>query len=283
MKGIAGFYYVKTSKGRFQAKGRGIFKKDKITLTVGDYVDIQVLDDGDAVINSIEPRKNEFLRPPIANVDCFVVVFSIAKPTPNYRIIDKFLIMAEMNNTDAIICINKEDLVTDKSETNIVDVYKDIYPTVFVSGKTGEGLEKLAKMISNKKVALAGPSGVGKSTILNQLIPLAMMETGSISEKTKRGKHTTRHVEIFELENGGMIFDTPGFTSFEILEAEEDSLMDYYPEMLKYKGHCKYDDCRHVKEPGCKVIEAVKNGDINKMRYNSYLENMNEIRTRKKY
>ncbi|MEG0923948.1 MAG: ribosome small subunit-dependent GTPase A [Anaerovoracaceae bacterium] len=283
IKGIGGFYYVLTDHGIIQTKGRGILKNKKITLAVGDFVNMEILDDGDGVINSIEPRRNHFLRPPIANVDCFVVVLSATKPKPNFSIIDKFLIMAEMNDTEAIVCVNKCDLVTQEEKEEILSIYGEIYDTIFVSGKTGVGLDQLENHISGKKVAFAGPSGVGKSTIINRLIPEAMMETGEVSDKTKRGKHTTRHVEIFQLESGGMIFDTPGFTSFEILEAEEDDLMEYYPDIAKYKGMCKYDNCRHLKEPECKVIEAVTQGKIHQMRYSSYVANMEEIRNKKKY
>ena len=283
MKGIGGFYYVKTAEGLFQAKGRGIFKKDGITLAVGDVVDIEVLPDGDAVINTIDERKNQFIRPPIANIDRFIVVFSATKPKPNYSIIDKFLIMAEKHHIEPVICVNKCDLAKPAALDEIREIYEGVYPMVFVSGVTGEGIDELLPYIQGNRVAFAGPSGVGKSTITNLIIPEANMETGHISTKTSRGKHTTRHVEIFEVEGGGYVFDTPGFTSFEILDAEEDSLADFYPDLLRYKGMCRFDDCRHIKEPDCKVREAVEQGKIHRLRYDSYLANMEEIRKRKKY
>lgn len=285
VKGIGGFYYVETECGLIEAKGRGIFKKDGITLMVGDEVELEIIDEEDkkGVINAILQRKNCFIRPPIANVDVFAVVFAPKKPKPNFALIDKFLIMAEMHGVEALICINKCDLADEAELAEIRAVYEKVYPVLNVSGKTGQGMEELEAYTAGKKIALAGPSGVGKSTILNRLIPHANMETGSVSEKTQRGKHTTRHVEIFDTEGGGKIFDTPGFTSFEILEADEENLWMYYPEIERYAGMCRYDNCRHLKEPDCRVREAVRDGEIPKLRYESYLSNLEEIKKRKKY
>jgi ribosome biogenesis GTPase len=283
VKGIAGFYYVKTEEKIFQCKARGIFKKDGITPYVGDEVIIEKLDEDEAVINEILPRKNSFIRPPIANVDCFVIVAAAARPDPNPDIIDKFLVMAEQNHTDIIICINKIDLVTDEKRREIEEIYQDIYPLVSVCGKTGQGLEELAGLMKGRKCALAGPSGTGKSTLLNRLQSKYTVETGAISEKTKRGKHTTRHVELFETNFGDLLFDTPGFTSFDVLEAEEDELHFLYPEMSALIGGCRYDNCRHLKEPDCCIREAVKQGKIHKSRYQSYVNQLKEIREKRKY
>lgn len=283
VKGIAGFYYVKTEEKIFQCKARGIFKKDGITPYVGDEVIIEKLDEDEAVINEILPRKNSFIRPPIANVDCFVIVAAAARPDPNPDIIDKFLVMAEKNHTDIIICINKIDLVTDEKRREIEEIYQDVYPLVSVCGKTGQGLEELAGLMKDRKCALAGPSGTGKSTLLNRLQSNYTVETGDISEKTKRGKHTTRHVELFETNFGALLFDTPGFTSFDVLEAEEDELHYLYPEMSALIGGCRYDNCRHLKEPDCCIREAVKQGKIHKSRYQSYVNQLKEIREKRKY
>lgn len=285
VKGIGGFYYVDTGSEIIEAKGRGIFKKDGITLAVGDRVELEIIDEAGrkGVINSIYPRKNQFIRPPIVNVDTFVVVFAASKPKPNLVLVDKFLVMAEMHGVEAVICINKSDLVSRDELDEYRNVYDGIYPVIAVSARTGEGMDELKKAISGKTAAFAGPSGVGKSTITNALVPHANMETGNISEKTKRGRHTTRHAEIFKAEGGGRIFDTPGFTSFEIMEADEDSLMHYYPDIEHFSGDCYYDNCRHLKEPQCAVREALKEGKIHRLRYESYSANMEEIKNRRKY
>ncbi len=284
-KGIGGFYYVETEKGLFEAKGRGIFKKEGITLTVGDNVKISIIDEEkkQGIIEEILPRKNRFIRPPIANVDIFAVVFAPQKPRPNFALIDKFLIMAEMNGADAIICINKCDLADEEKIDAIKAIYEPVYNVLSISATTGQGIAELENLLSGKRAALAGPSGVGKSTIINAIIPHANMETGSISEKTNRGKHTTRHVEIFDAECGAKIFDTPGFTSFEILEAAEDELWKFYPEFLPYAGACKYDNCRHLREPECAIRKAVSDGKIHRKRYASYVANMEELRNKRKY
>ncbi len=285
IKGIGGFYYVETDLGLIEAKGRGIFKKDGKTLMVGDEVELDIIDKEEkkGVINAILPRKNSFIRPPIANVDVFAVVFAPKKPKPNYALIDKFLIMAEMHGVEALICINKCDLADEAELAEIRAVYEKVYPVLSVSGKTGQGLGELKAYTSGKKLALAGPSGVGKSTLLNCLIPHANMQTGEISDKTQRGRHTTRHVEIFNTDSGGRIFDTPGFTSFDILEAEEDTLRMYYPEIEKFTGMCRYDNCRHLREPGCRVRIALDGGELHRQRYESYLFNLDEIKKRKRY
>lgn len=285
VKGIGGFYYVQTEKGLIEAKGRGIFKKDGITLCVGDEVEIEIIDENEAkgVIEKIYERKNIFIRPPIANVDVFIVVFAATSPAPNFPIIDKFLVNAEINGIEPIICINKKDLVSSEEIEKIKDIYKDSYKVIAVSTLTEEGLDELLPLIKDKKVALAGPSGVGKSSILNQLHPSANMEIGEVSKKTARGKHTTRHVEIFQIEQGGMLFDTPGFTSFELPDMEMSQLKEYYPEFEKLKGECKYDNCNHLKEPECAVRKAVKAGDIHILRYKAYLANMEELKNKSRY
>ena len=293
IKGIGGFYYVKTEEALYECTGRGIFKRMGIKLQVGDRVTIsekelskEARDRGilhEGVIEEVMERKNSFIRPPIVNVDTFAVTFAAKDPEPNFTLIDKFLVMAEMNHVEAVIVMNKCDLCDEETLRNYEEVYSGLYPVIRVSGKENIGLEELERSILGKTVAFAGPSGVGKSTLINELIPDAEMETGEVSKKTSRGRHTTRHVEIFEAKGGGLVYDTPGFTSFDILEADEDELQDYYPDIAIFKGKCFYDNCRHLKEPDCAVKAAVKAGMISRIRYRSYKTNMEEIKEKRKY
>jgi len=283
VKGIGGFYYVETAEGLYQCRARGIFRKEGMTPYVGDRVEIEPQDDKEAVITRIFPRRNQFIRPPVANVDCLIITAALKKPEINLYIIDKFLVMAEYQHTDIGICLNKIDLAEPDEINAFRKIYEDIYPVICVSGKTGEGLDELQKFLNGRKCAFAGPSGVGKSTLLNHLQATVMVETGEISEKSQRGKHTTRHVELFQLADGSMIFDTPGFTSFEVLEAEEQELAFLYPEMAPFIGQCKYHNCRHISEPDCEVRSAVIRGTIHMSRYDSYCKQIKEIQEMRKY
>ena len=277
VKGIAGFYYVKAGGEVFQCKARGVFKKDGIVPMVGDIVTIEVLQDGNAVINAIAERKNEFIRPPVSNVDCFVIVIAAAKPEPNLKLVDRFLAMAEKNKAEAVVCVNKIDLAEKAIIQTIREIYEGVYPVVFTSALSGAGIDALKALMKNEKYAFAGPSGTGKSTLINAMQPSAEAETGEISRKTSRGKHTTRHAEIFETEFGAMVCDTPGFTSFDVIDAEADELQHLYPEIEKLYGACKYRNCMHIKETGCVVRDAVKTGLIHQSRYDSYKEIYKEI------
>lgn len=283
VKGIGGFYYIKTEQGIIETRGRGIFRKKGVTPTVGDYVEIELLEkEGEGVLNQIAPRRNLFQRPPIANVDCVIIVFAGTNPQPNFDLIDKFLIMAESKDVEAILCVNKKDLMSSSELAELTAQYEGIYPIYCVSAETGEGIPELEKAIGGKATALAGPSGVGKSTITNRLIPEAEMETSHISRKTGRGRHTTRHVEIFDLPGGGKLYDTPGFTSFDLSEITEEDLEYCYPEIEVHIGACKFDDCHHLKEPGCAVRNAVEQGEIRESRYRSYVRNYEELKEKRR-
>jgi len=286
LKGIGGFYFVETEKGVFRAKARGVFKKNRNMLVVGDDVEIQIADnpEDDSWITEILPRRNSFLRPPISNIDKLMVVFATTNPAPNFVVIDKMLVMAERKGIEPIICINKSDLADSEELLRIKSIYEPIYKTFVTNAKAGEGIEDIKSEIEGYKVALAGPSGVGKSTIVNALVPEGNMETGDISDKTSRGKHTTRHVEILHCENG-YVYDTPGFTSLDLdSDIEASELGDYYPEIMRASTECQFADCMHMDEPNCGVKEALNQGTISKERYKTYLEIVEELRERgKKY
>ncbi len=285
LKGVGGFYYVQTADGLVETTGRGLLKRDGGLLYVGDEVRVAPSDaePGKGVICSVLPRRNVFVRPPIANVDLFLVVLAPRHPAPNFQLLDRFLIMGELSGMDIVLCLNKCDLASEAELTAIEDIYRGVYPVLRLSGLSGAGLQALRTCIGGRRAALAGASGVGKSTLLNALHPSAGMETGEISRKTQRGRHTTRHVELFALPDGGWIFDTPGFTSFDIGTVEEADLAGCYPEIDRLRGLCRYDDCRHAGEPGCRVRAEVQAGHIHRQRYQSYLDNLQEIRNRKRY
>lgn len=285
VKGVGGFYYVETAEGIYQCRARGLFKRQGITPTVGDHVYIERTDEEEVegFVTEILPRKNLFIRPPIANVDRLIVVAALADPPPNTRLIDRFLVMAEMAATPVLLCFNKTDLGDAELGAKLLRIYEPLYETCFVSGTTGEGVAALKEKVAGERVALAGPSGVGKSTLLNHLRIGAGAATGAVSERTGRGRHTTRHVEVFPMDRGGHVFDTPGFTSFDILEATEEELAACYPEMRPHLGQCRFDDCRHLKEPDCRVREAVLAGEISQERYDSYVSQMEELRAATPY
>lgn len=266
----------------FTAQGRGLLKKQGLVLTVGDEVTFQLREDGDAWITQVLPRRNRFVRPPIANVDLIVTVAAMRDPRPNLELIDRFLIMAEASGAETVLCLNKTDLAETSEVARLTQIYQGACPVLPICGRTGMGMDQLKELIQGRTAALAGPSGAGKSTVINWLIPHADMETGSISNKTGRGKHTTRHVELFR-QLWGSVFDTPGFTSFDILEVTEEELAGCYPELAVHAGQCKFDDCRHSKEPGCAVRAAVEAGQIPRERYRSYQENLATLQQKKRY
>ena len=278
IKGIGGFYYVSDGNQVTMGKARGNLKRGKQLLYVGDIVDFDISDSGDAVINSVIRRENFLIRPPVSNLDMLTVVFAAENPDPNFPVIDKLCVACEAKGIDVAICITKKDRVDTSVLEGYVSRYEGVYPVATVNGLTGEGIDDLMEIIRGRNVALGGPSGVGKSTILNNIAGFDSAETGSVSDKTGRGRHTTRHVEIFELEDGTNLYDTPGFTSLEVPEMTPDELGLMFPEFRRYRGCCKYADCIHINEPECAIKEAVEDGDIAKNRYDSYIYMMEEVK-----
>lgn len=279
VKGIGGFYYVDDGQSVIIGNARKNLKRGKNIIYVGDIVEFELRnEDGDCIINKVRERKNFLSRPPVSNLDKLVVVFAAASPNPNTFIIDKFTAAILYNKIDVIICITKPDLVSNDELNKLVSTYDRAFRVVAVNGKTGEGIQELYKIIKGNNVALAGPSGVGKSTVMNYLTGRNDIETGSISDKTSRGRHTTRHVEIFNMDAETHFYDTPGFTSLDMPRIDKYSVREYFPEIREYKGYCKYLDCIHVEEPECAVKEAVTEGKIAKSRYESYLAILEEVK-----
>ncbi|MDO4482438.1 MAG: ribosome small subunit-dependent GTPase A [Bacillota bacterium] len=279
VKGIGGFYYVEASGIVYECKAKGQFRKNRITPMVGDSVMISRGNrEGETVIREILPRINEFVRPPVANVEISMIVAASAEPEPVFSFIDKLLVMSEKKDTEAVLVFNKCDLISPEKRDRIRSIYRGTgYPVLFVSTFTGEGIEELRNLIKNRRTMMSGASGVGKSSIANSLGEFGT-ETGLISRKTQRGKHTTRHVELLTGEDGTMIFDTPGFTSFEILDMKPEELKYYYPEFEEHTGECRFSSCMHVSEPDCSVKYAVEEGSISSERYESYVRIFNELK-----
>ncbi|MFA7662258.1 MAG: ribosome small subunit-dependent GTPase A [Anaerovoracaceae bacterium] len=284
IRGVGGFYFIRPIDGgeEVPCRARGIFKKQGIIPMVGDWVEWSLLEDRTGVVEKIRPRSNWFIRPPIANVDTLLVVMSFHKPRYNLLILDRLLVMAEKGETDAKILMNKVDLATQEDIDSIRAIYENTYPCFLVNGLTGEGLEEIKASLKGSSAALVGPSGVGKSTLLNDLLPGASASVGEISTKTERGKHTTRHVEIFSIQEDTDLFDTPGFTSFDTVGEESRELASCYPEMIKWSSQCRFHNCQHLNEPGCKVREAMEEGWLPRSRYESYRQQMDELMTKER-
>lgn len=288
IKGIAGFYYVHDRHSKVYAcKAKGIFRNRGIKPVVGDNVEFTILDEADAEgnIDQVLPRKNVLVRPASANVDQALVVFAISRPEPNLNLLDRFLIMMEAQNIPVTICFNKSDLNgTDKRKEYLATYEKAGYPVMFSSACKEQGIEELRRMLRGKTTILAGPSGVGKSSLTNILQPEADMETGSISEKIQRGKHTTRHAELFCVEEDTYLMDTPGFSSMYLEDIEAGNLKYYFPEFDAYEAECRFKaDCVHIGEPVCGVKAALERGEISQSRYENYQLLYRELKERKKY
>ena len=287
IKGIAGFYYVNVVEfGVYECKAKGIFRKETQKPLVGDNVEIEVLDEETMTgnITALLPRKNELIRPAVANIDQALVVFAVTRPSPHFNLLDRFLVMMERQDIPVVLCFNKEDIAEDEQVEKLRSVYEGCgYPCVFTSALEERNIEKIKELLKGKTTVIAGPSGVGKSSLINILNPDAKMETGDISSKIERGKHTTRHSELFTIAQDSYIMDTPGFSSLYVNDFEKEELKYYFPEFDPYEGTCRFLGCDHVHEPDCAVKAAVEAGEIHEIRYKDYLEMYEELKSKRRY
>ena len=286
IKGIAGFYYVYTPLGLVECKARGVFRKEKIKPLVGDNVEIELVDEALLLGNIIKilPRSNALIRPASANIDQALVIFAIVKPNPNYNLLDRFLINMVKQGLPSVICFNKRDIATPEDEQELGEAYGRCgYQVLFASGAKEQGIEDIRRCLNGKTTVVAGPSGVGKSTIINALCPEAQMETGEISHKIERGKHTTRHAQLFALSDDAFIMDTPGFTSLSLGDMEKEELQGCYPEFAEFEKDCRFGGCAHISEPVCGVKAALAEGKISRVRYDNYVMLYEELKNKKKY
>lgn len=281
IKGIAGFYYVYCEDGnRYECKARGAFRKDGVKPLVGDDVEIRILDAGRFLgsIESVLPRKNALIRPAVANVDQAMIIFAMASPMPNLNLLDRFLVMMQWQGIDTVICFSKQDIVSDEEEQVFRKTYEACGKQVICFSNTdGTGIGEIRDCLSGCTTVLAGPSGVGKSSLVNRIYPQADSETGGISEKIGRGKHTTRHSELFHIEKNSFLFDTPGFSSLQLPEVPKEQLHEYFTEFAPFEGECRFLGCSHIHEPGCIVKRELEKGVIRQSRYRNYVQMYEEL------
>ena len=287
IKGIAGFYYVYVvESGIYECKAKGAFRKEKIKPLVGDNVEIEVLSEETKTGNiiSIDNRMNDLIRPAVANIDQALVVFAATKPDPHFNLLDRFLVMMEKKDIPVILCFNKKDIATEPKLQELEHIYEGCgYPVIFTSALEKENVDEIRKLLKGKTTVIAGPSGVGKSSLINELQSSVVMETGTISKKIDRGRHTTRHSEFITIDDNSFIMDTPGFSSLYVNDFEKEDLKYYFREFEPYEGKCRFNGCDHIHEPGCAVKEALEKGEIHKIRYENYVEMYNELKEKKRY
>jgi ribosome biogenesis GTPase len=285
IKGIAGFYYVYAEEKQaiYECKARGLFRKEGIKPLVGDNVELEVVDVETLIGNivAIMPRANACARPAVANIDQAMVVFAIVCPEPNLCLLDRFLVTMEKQGVPCLICFNKEDLAPAKRRQELQSAYESCgYQVVFCSAEAG-ALTEIQALLKGKTTVLAGPSGVGKSSILNRLCPEAGAQTATLSRKIGRGRHTTRHAEIFALGEGTYVCDTPGFTALYLGEMDKEELKDCYPEFAPFAEECRFRECAHLAEPDCGVKEALERGAVSRVRYGNYVRLYEELKQRR--
>ncbi len=287
VRGIAGFYDVHIEgRGVFTCKAKGIFRKEQIKPLVGDDVLLDILDETAMTGNltKILQRQNVLIRPAVANIDQALVIFSFVQPDPNCNLLDRFLAAMCRQGVKSVICFNKQDLATEEEKETLHNIYAACgCRIIHTSASRNEGIEELRALLCGHTTAVAGPSGVGKSSIINRLQSGVHMQTGSISAKIARGKHTTRHCELIYVQDGTYIVDTPGFSSLFIADMEKEELKQYYPEFAKYASLCRFQGCAHIHEPDCAVRDALEKGKISRVRYQNYCLLYEELKGKRRY
>lgn len=283
IRGYGGFYYIQAGDRVWECSLRGKFRHIGQNILAGDRVVISPLGEKRAVVEEIKPRSTELVRPPIANVEQAVIVVSLIQPQPDLKLLDRLLIMTEHSGIEPVICFNKADLAAPEASRELAETYRQAgYQVLITSALSGMGIEELKGRLKNRLSVFAGPSGVGKSSLLNALHPGLQLRTGEVSHKTARGRHTTRHVELLSLEFGGWVADTPGFSVVELPRLKREELTDYFREIAPFYGRCQFNSCLHRGEPGCRVKEAVQNQEINPLRYEHYLQFLEEVIARER-
>ena len=287
IKGIAGFYYVHVvESGIYECKAKGVLRKEKVKPLVGDDDEIEILDEEEKTGNIVRilPRRNELIRPAVANVDQALVVFAVTEPKPHFNLLDRFLVMMESKEIPVVLCFNKKDIASQPELKELQEIYSACgYRVIFTSALNEENIGTVKEVLLGKTTVIAGPSGVGKSSLINLLQTEIRMETGSISKKIATGKHTTRHSELITIDGNSYIMDTPGFSSLYVNDFEKGELKYYIREFAPYEGKCRFNGCDHVHEPGCAVKAAVEHGEIHTVRYEDYLEMYQELQEKKRY
>lgn len=285
VKGVAGDYTVVAENGKkFVCRAKGIFRKNKISPLIGDNVEFEALNDEEGNVIKILERKNSLIRPACANVDQVMVVFAAASPEPNLNLLDRFLIMMQKQSVYAVLCFNKKDIADNERLRSLAENYEASgMKIVFASILKSEGIEEIRELLKGKTTILAGPSGVGKSSMVNILAPNEIMEVGDLSEKIARGKQTTRHTELVEIGTDTFLCDSPGFSSLYLEDIDYRDLKNFYPEFDEYSGGCRFLTCNHINEPDCAVKAAVQEGKIGASRYENYCLLFNELKQKKGY